>query len=461
MKYYFSINLLDSNGIGDRLFAWQDFYLLGRSLGWTYVHQALDSRRSDPDHNIFDFLGVNGLSQQHRLDDAVARHVQVIRCPVTRGTFGVEARSAEDLRVQVMDMVRRRLRAGRLRHFLTLKWRGLWRAHCDQPAALILLDEAAFFKRWRAFFRYHGAFGGSLFLSDGPINTRLRSMGLPAISIGRGGGGARRRPWLPYAGSVGEAARDGVCRELRSAYDAARAQSPWPSKFEQGKVKVLVHVRLGEFGAVRAPWGKFLSADVPGQFERREDIPSRKLYENSFYLSVLEAVRSCTAPQDLSIITASDGYDRTFACIYRWARISGILSAGQVRSLKKMQDSYEAQEFEPLAAVSEIVVGESSDNLYHTLAAFMEADIVISRPVSSMTTAMMNLYRKLDNPQPLHILLCWPVAYSKHNRMLSKGTAKYANILPVDVESPDFDQIKALTREYLQSTGRGQLINGA
>ena len=458
MKYYFSINLRDRAGIGNRLFAWRDFYLLGRSLGWTYVHQALDSRRSDPDRNIFDFLGVNGLSQQHRLDDAVARHVQVVRCPVTRDTFGVDARSAEDLRVQVMDMVRRRLCVGRLRHFLTLKWRGLWRAHCDRPAALILLDEAAFFKRWRTFFRYHGAFGGSLFLSNGPVNKRLRSMGLPAISIG---GGAVSRPWLPYAGSVGEAERDGVCRELRSAYDAANAQSPWPSKFERGKVKVLVHIRLGDCGAVRAPWGKFLSAGVPGQFERREDIPSRRPHESSSYLSVLEAVRSCTAPHALSIITASDGYDRTFACIYRWARISGSLSAGQVRSLKKRQDSYEAQEFEPLAAVSEIVVGESGDNLRHTLAAFMEADIVISELDSKIIKVMVKLYRKLDNPQPLHIPLCRPAVYSKHNRMLSKGTAEHANTLPVDAGSPDFDQIKARTRQHLQSTGRGQLINGA
>ena len=109
MKYYFSINLLDSSGIGDRLFAWRDFYLLGRSLGWTYVHRALDSRRSDPDRNIFDFLGINGLSRQHRLDDAVARHVQVVRCPAPGADLGIEVRSAEDLRVQVTDMMRRRL----------------------------------------------------------------------------------------------------------------------------------------------------------------------------------------------------------------------------------------------------------------------------------------------------------------------------------------------------------------
>ena len=441
-KYYFSIKLHAAAGLTDRLFMWRSLYLLGCSLGWTYVHQPLRSDRSDPDSNIFDFLGVNDLSRTYSLDNAAACHIRVIRHTLSRYDIGMDVRSAEDLRVQVKSIVQRRLRTGRLRYFLALKWRNLWQAHCAAPAVLIQLENSFASKLRRTF--------GFFFLYRNRLKIYLRRKGFLFINFK-----PKERQWMSYVDIVGDAGNR-FTRVLRRAYDTAEARSSWPSKFKEGKIKVLVHIRLGDFAVIRAPWGKFLTALLPAQFESREDIGGRDKIEPREYLPFLKELSSCAAPDMLSIITASDGYDRAFAGIYGWGRAEGRLSAEQVRCLKEVQGTYQDSAFEGFSTISQMVVGENSDNLRHMLTALMQADIILSSTAGTLPS-ITNIYRNLENPLPLHIMLYRASAYSSPSL---NRTKRYRNILPVDIAHPDFERIKVRIREHMQAAA-GQAVHSA
>ena len=443
-KYYFSIKLRETAGLADRLTMWRDLYLLGCSLGWTHVYQPLRSDRSDPDSNIFDFLGVNDLSQTYSLDNAAACHIRVIRHIVSRGDIGMDIRSAEDLRAQIMSMVQQRLRTGRLRYFLALKWRNLWQAHCAAPAVLIQLEEP-FASNLRRMFRFPFLYCDRLRIYlrrrvGLSINSELKKRQLISGQ------------WLPYVETAGDIP-DRFTRTLQRAYDNAEARSSWPSKFEEGKIKVLVHIRLGDFAVIRAPWGKFLTALQPAQFESREDIGGRDGFEPREYLPFLKELSSCAAPDMLSIITASDGYDRAFAGIYGWGRAEGRLSAEQVRYLKEVQGTYQDSAFEGFSTISQMVVGENSDNLRHTLTALMQADIILSSSTSTLPKVIMDIYRRSEKsppPPPLHIALYRDRKFVRNRELLYNRWA-YPNILLVDIAHPDFKRIKMRVREHMQA----------
>ena len=119
--FYFSISMSSDAGLADRLMRWRVQYLLVRSMGWTYIHRPLRSTRSDPDDNIFDFLGFNSMWAEDGSADADIRAVHIVRVNWLR-MGGLQFRSLADFQNYLAQQVWRQLQINRLRLLLPWQW---------------------------------------------------------------------------------------------------------------------------------------------------------------------------------------------------------------------------------------------------------------------------------------------------------------------------------------------------
>ncbi len=423
-KFYFSVVLREHAGLSDRISLWFTYYCLGLSMNWTYIHSSLRSERSDLNHNIFDFLGFNDVLSERFPFDQELLHPIIIRVSLERLERTIKnAQSFKDVQNITMNEVRRQLRWKRLR--LNFSSTVLVQLTDLSPA----LGE---FKR--------------------RLKNKIERSGIPMLFMFDE---QSQSPfWHEYIfpSNVYDEAYNVVSPLFQRGYEIARTIHPWPSKFEDEKVKILIHIRQGDSGVLRISSGKLTSGDLEqiekywGENSADPQRPPRYI-ETKEYLTVLQQLRKYFAPDDLSIVTSSDGYKRLFKKIYKRHKQNPFLSDNQLEELRYIEDGYDEREFKPFSDISNTVIGESTNNLRHLIAALMEADIVISGTAGLLTSILIKYYRDLKKPPPLQVLLCPGSTYS---RVLSKQREFRTGQLLLNVENPDFDSLKMRIREHIK-----------
>ena len=416
-------------------------------MGWTYVHRPLEAKRSAPDDNIFDFLGFNSMWAEDGPADADIRAVRMVTINWLR-TEKIQFHSLADVQNHLAQQVRRQLRINRLRLLLPWQWLRLYKevwegGRGESNKILVLLDEIPrkkrllryFFYRPLAFLEHRGLWRRTVSKSrDQKLQQFIH--GAIITKIGRGPIDKNLR------------------RDMRRAYDRARMHSPWPSAFDSRKIKILVHIRQGDVGIIRAPWGKsiFVASMPPRVVNWADEV---KLSHNRLTLwpsKVLFFLRELVARlerEQLSIITSSDGYRRTFARVYAHRRLLHM-SEAQLKALENMESTYDEEQFSGFSEISSTYIGENSENLRHLVDGLMRSDIVITGTAGSLPRALLSLYRAQSTPLPLLVLLLRPREYSHVSHVSEGGDySPTLNRLCINIEEPDFELAAARIKEHM------------
>ena len=405
-------------------------------MGWTYVHRPLGATRSDPDDNIFDFLGFNSMWTEDGPADAEIRAVHIVRINWLR-IENINFHSLADVQNHLAQQVWRQLRINRLRLLLPWQWVRVYREVRKGGGSnkiLVLLDET---HRENWLFRY--------FLYRPLVFLRHRGLWKPAVSKSANRNNLQQIVSEVARGAIGKNLR----RDMRLAYDRARMHSPWPSAFESGKIKILVHIRQGDLGIIRAPWGKsiFVASMPPRVMNWADEV---KLSHNRLTLcpsQVLFFLRGLVAHLEreaLSIITSSDGYRRTFARVYAHRRLLRM-SETQLKTLENMESTYDEEQFSGFSEISSTYIGENSENLRHLVDGLMRSDIVIAGTAGMLPRQLLIMYRVRPTPPPLLVFLLHPREFY---HALEQGIKFFPNSLLINIEEPDFELAAARIKEH-------------
>ena len=252
--------------------------------------------------------------------------------------------------------------------------------------------------------------------------------------------------------NVSEVARGAIGKNLRCdmqrAYDRARMHSPWPSAFENGKIKILVNIRQGDLGVIRAPWGKFITVDglQPRVVSEINLGYGRFVLWPSEVLFFLRELAARLEREQLSIITTSDGYQRTFADIYKCRRFLSSLSENQLKALENIKSTYDEEQFSGFSEISRTYIGENSENLRHLVDGLMRSDIIIAGTAGMLPGTLLSLYRAQSTPLPLLVSLLHPREFHYASEQKIKS---FPNSLLINIEEPDFELAAARIKEHM------------
>jgi hypothetical protein len=199
--------------------------------------------------------------------------------------------------------------------------------------------------------------------------------------------------------------------DLRSIYLNRRAILPWKSQFPEERTKILVHIRQGDIGVIETPWGTYIPADVRrpdwlNEYKNFDDInPSENIFRVADYFKFLKELSLYFDKDSYSLLSFSDGYERTFEILESNLDKLRIDSEAKIRELKNHRKSHNKRCFEILSKLehSEYFVGESSKNLRHLIHSALNADVIITSSQQRMLLKLVSLY--CDDIKPLVIVL--------------------------------------------------------
>jgi len=414
-------------------------------MGWTYVHRPLGATRSDLDDNIFDFLGFNSMWAEGGHEACVDIHaVHMVRVSFLH-IKKKEFHSLADLQNYLAQQVRRQLRISRLWLLLPWRWGRLYREvsrrrRGEDDKILVLMDAVSL--RYRVPIRLHRVLGK--FLHHCLVFLHHQGLWKPTVSKS----GNRNK----LQQNVSEVARGAIGKNLRCdmqrAYDRARMHSPWPSAFENGKIKILVNIRQGDLGVIRAPWGKFITVDglQPRVVSEINLGYGRFVLWPSEVLFFLRELAARLEREQLSIITTSDGYQRTFADIYKCRRFLSSLSENQLKALENIKSTYDEEQFSGFSEISRTYIGENSENLRHLVDGLMRSDIIIAGTAGMLPGTLLSLYRAQSTPLPLLVSLLHPREFHYASEQKIKS---FPNSLLINIEEPDFELAAARIKEHM------------
>ncbi len=255
---------------------------------------------------------------------------------------------------------------------------------------------------------------------------------------------------------------------LRAIYFEQRRKHPYQSKFPRGKLKTLVHLRLGDFAVIKTPWDTWLHKERFISYrwqECRGEETFRQLTVADFHAFVQHLVARFS-DDTLAVQFSSDGFNRTFNTLNQSFRSNPRhpqITEKQMRLLNKHRHRYNREFKRLMNGVKNSVstIGETLPNLFNFIASVLTADLIIAAfPVQHTTTQRLLKHYTDSENMPAVILLYKPCAKEQMQHFFSDPyfRDRRKKIIPVNVAEPDFDQIirrlnAALPPEFNISTG--------
>jgi len=358
--------LLPAGGVGftDQLYQFVTFYKLGRSLGYRYVHTPFSAPRSSD--GVFTFLGFNARFAGRELRECLRwsspflerRHTQLLppRWKAKRNETWPRPLLRLRDRAVCAALLRRRLLVD-----VAISDQRLARRDVNSFAGL------------QALVREVAAASGAA-----PDRQLIRFAS------------RRGRTWFDLVHTAIPDLPDGL--DLRAAYFEARRQMPWSSQFEPGKVRILVHIRLGDTAAVETPWGERLTH----KGAQLSEAAALTQLDVGHYHRFVRDLRSSITGNSASILVCSDGYRRTFA------RLSEELSkarasATKLRQLPELEIDCE-RSFDLFGDIPDaaLLVGETEDNLLNLIHSALLADVIVVGSHQRMLPKLLSILRPVE-----------------------------------------------------------------
>lgn len=416
-KTYFTIEPTIA-GFTDQLVQFNAFYKLGLSLGFHYIHTPFSSERSNAhyllvgdvpkdtstgnrigkwlraavkwngpvEEDVFDFLGIN-------------RYFEASRQP--------DSGEGRNFRARTIGLSDNYLLEWNIDCFESLA------AHLGNLAKQAANDPEA------------GSDGAIL------INFRLEGP---------------RRNCFSLIQAKFPRFQDGL--NLPEIYAQARARAPIKSLYRKGRLKILLHIRQGDTGVVKTPWGTCLPVwslrqDQLKEYESFDRIESAQLlFEVAEYKTFLDEFLKRLDRSARSILVFSDGANRSLRIVERNLGKLGW-SPEQIQDFRASKADYDQRQFSCFSGDGDVrlVVGEEPLKLRQLIDSAIESDIVIVSNQLRMIPKLVANY--CDEKSPKVIVL-----YKRDAPVNSDIVSDDGNrFIYVDVENPDYEALIRRIRE--------------
>ena len=234
--------------------------------------------------------------------------------------------------------------------------------------------------------------------------------------------------------------QDGL--DLNKSYFEARQKRPWKSKFEDSKIKIVVHIRQGDIAVVETPWKTFIPVWCQElvEYHKFSDIQyDNRVFHLDEYYEFIKKFLSHFEGTKFSSLIFSDGFKRAFFQFTNESLNRLNLTKEQLKSLMKTTKSYDKKAFNRFTNLegSTLVLGESPRSLCDLIHSILIADIIIIGPRAGMVPKLLATYGHVDK---------MPIVVALH-----KGTTppfSHTDYLGLDAKAKNFIYINIFDDNY-------------
>lgn len=417
-SFYFTI-IPSKAGFTDQLFQFSTFYKLGLSLGYIYLHSTFVNEREGSE-GIFDFLGFNEYFGQNKLTDSQ----KVYRLMGVDNRFSTENISLKSKIIRKIRFWVHYLLFFREFNFIDI---GIGDR---QPGSAIdgsldsikdVISKAVSRRgssspKKKNIVRFHLCEHGKYFFGKlAPLINRE----------------------IPYY-------QDGL--NLRSKFLKFRERKPVKSRFADGNIKLLVHIRLGDTALIETPWHSFIPLWSGRSLLPLKEYPDKhsdifgKVLDVSDYARFLERFNNFFVPDNFSTVIYSDGYKASFREVFGHIRDLDLDTDSQ-RALKDAELTYEENRFSVFDNMVNSVrrVGENDADLQELIQASLLADIIIVGCHQRMIPKFLATYYDTSLRNPPIIIVLHKIKLPGYEEVLGLDASK-ATVYRVNISDSEYDE---------------------
>lgn len=413
---YFTI--LPSNaGFTDQLFQFSTFYKLGLSLGYVYLHSDFANTRPGAE-DIYDFLGFNA----HFAESRLTGKTKAYRSMGTNNCFGKEGASWK-------NKLKRKVK------FWTaykLLFRGFNFIDIGMGQSVPLGDNTEPVEGLKHLI-------GELVSRKCKRNSKKKNVVRFYLTSGRAFFGEMApliNQQIPYF-------QDHL--DLRSTYFKLRETKPLPSRYIDGKLKLLVHIRLGDTALIETPWHSFiplwsdLCISPLKEYPDKSDELFSQVMDVDDFAYFLKKFNALFATDDLSIAVFSDGHKTAFKELFR--QIDDLkLSDDKIHALRESAPTHEEKKFSIFDDVKNCVrlVGETNEDLQELVHSALTADVIVVGCHQRMVPKFMATYYDVSLKNPPIIISLYRGRVPRYQLKIGLDEQK-AKLYPVDINKLESD----------------------
>ncbi len=427
---YFTI-LPSKAGFTDQLYQFSVFYKLGLSLGYVYLHSKYVSDREGSE-DIYDFLGFNEHFQQHTLTpkDRLYHLMGTNNCQGQEkmGRFGavkgvlkrakfwaVRKLFFDEFNFVDVGLDETALHIQNLEpieHFQNLVRNIASRNFTGDPKRKNVV-------------RFYLVTGRYFFLKLAPLVCQK----------------------IPYF-------QDGL--DLRSTYFKHVRNELTNSIFDEDKIKLEMHIRLGDTALMETPWHSFVPLWSGRSLRPLIEYPdkSNKIFAHTMdvtdYWRFLKKFTSYFEPDDVSMAVFSDGYERAFKELFRMLDDLS-LDDKQIQALKESSLTYEQEKFSVFDEIRNCVcvVGENNKALKDLVNASLVADVIVMGCNQNMISKLLVAYGNANPDRTSIIIMLYRDKLPDYQIMLGERAVIYpVDIADLDSDDRLVDAVSAIKRRY-------------
>lgn len=407
---YFTI--MPSNaGFTDQLFQFNTFYKLGRSLGYNYLHSDFTNARHGSE-DIYDFLGFN----EHFAGKKLTRKTTAYRFMGTNNCLGKEGKSWK-------NKLKRKVKFWTA---YTLLFREFNFIDIGLGQTVPLDESQEPVEGLKTLIR-------KLVSQKAKSNSKQKNVVRFYLTSGRAFFGAMApliNQQIPYFPDK---------LDLRSTYFKLRQTRPVPSRYAEGKIKLLVHIRLGDTALIETPWHSFiplwsdLCVSPLKEYPDRSDGLFGQVMDVDDFVYFLKKFNASFVSDRLSIAVFSDGHKTAFKELFR--QIDDLkLSSDKIRALQESAPTYEQKKFSVFDDVKNCVrlVGETNEDLQELVHSALTADVIVVGSHQRMIPKFLATYYDVSLKHPPVIISLYRGRVPRYQLKIGLDERK-AKLYPIDI----------------------------
>lgn len=180
-------------------------------------------------------------------------------------------------------------------------------------------------------------------------------------------------------------------------------------RYRRDKIKILLHIRLGDTCILETPWNTFIPVDdrLPDflfEYVGRNEIDFGNLLEPKEYLDIVSFLNQTFLGKRVEFICFSDGYKRAFKILYKnYKRLK--ISTEKEQILKRAEKKYDKIFIRNIYSnfKMDFYIGEKNKYLQKFIAASIRCDIIITHAYQTMLPKLISTLT--DSAYPLLIVV--------------------------------------------------------
>jgi hypothetical protein len=198
--------------------------------------------------------------------------------------------------------------------------------------------------------------------------------------------------------------------DFNEIYLKYRKTNPHQPKFDNNKIKLLLHSRQGDTAVIKTPWNTFIqvwSRKVNSfiEFNQIHEINDVSIVTVDDFYSFYKNLKKAFGEEKLSSLLFSDGFARSFFKLF--AKTGKLnFTEQQVEQLQKWALTYNREAFKKFEDLAELnmFIGEESEKIFDLIHSFLYSDVVIFGTQQRMIPKLYSFYFR-NNEGPICIVL--------------------------------------------------------